>query len=362
MKEYLVDRAALGRNIDLLRQRAGQARVIGVIKGNGYGLGLIPMAEVLLAHGVDFFAVTELSEVTALRENGFVREEILMMEATCQPCEIAALIENGAILSVGSLEAAQRIQTQAELLGQTARVHVKLDTGMGRFGFHPSETGEILRVYQAYPNIQVCGIYTHFYLASDKAVAQRQFSQLRQVVSALREAEIQPGMVHCCNSTAFWLYPEMHCDAVRLGSALLGRVNFSDSTGLTVIGQCQAAIEEIRTLPKGHTVGYGGGWVARRDTRIAILPIGYINGFGVDRGYDLWRPKDCIRGMARYLKAWLRHKALYVTVNGQSCRVLGHVGMVNLVIDVTDCPCQRGDLAMVKINPLVLKDVPVRFL
>ena len=82
-------------------------------------------------------------------------------------------------------------------------------------------------------------------------------------------------------------------------------------------------------------------------------------GFAVDKGFDLWRPKDCLRGVARYLKAWLRHKALYVTVNGTPCRVLGHVGMVNMVIDVTDCDCKLGDMAIVNINPLVLKDVDV---
>ena len=151
----------------------------------------------------------------------------------------------------------------------------------------------------------------------------------------------------------------MMCDGVRLGSALLGRVAFSGTTGLKRVGWCQAELEEIRTIPVGHTVGYGAGWRAKRPTRTAVLSIGYYTGFGVDRGFDLWRFSDCLRGIARYIKAFLKRKALYVQVNGKDCRVLGHVGMVNMVIDVTDCECSVGDMARVDINPLLVKGMEI---
>ena len=359
MKRYFVDRAALGRNMELLKQRAGDATVFGVIKGSGYGLGTVNLATVLCEHGVDHFAVTSVSEVAALRQAGFETETILMMEGTCNRQEIGALIDCGAILSVGSGEDALRIDAEAKARGVVAEAHIKIDTGMGRYGFLPSGTDTVQSLYDDFPNIRFTGIYTHFYDACDPKATRRQFDAFQGVVAAIRAAGQNPGTVHCCNSTAFWKYPEMHCDAVRIGSALLGRVAFSGETGLTRIGECQAEIEEIRTLPAGHSVGYGAGWVAKRETRTAILSVGYSNGFAVDRGYDLWRTKDCIRGVARYLKAWLKRKALYVTVNGTPCRVLGHVGMVNMVIDVTDCDCQLGDMAIVDINPLVLKDVDV---
>ena len=144
-------------------------------------------------------------------------------------------------------------------------------------------------------------------------------------------------------------------------TSIAKRASRRSVTGLKTVGRCQAELEEIRVIPAGHTVGYGAGFKAKRETRTAVLSIGYYNGFGVDRGFDLWRLQDCIRGVARYVKAFLKRKALYVTVNGKACRVLGHVGMVNMVIDVTDCSCSVGDIAEVNIIPLLLKGVEVIF-
>ena len=361
MKSYIVDKQALGQNLQLLRQRAGDTLIWGVVKGNGYGLGCANMAALLAEGGIDHFAVTDVSEVRALREAGFTDNAILMMEGTCNPVEINELLDLGAILTVGTPEDAAQINAQAAARGIVAQAHLKIDTGMGRYGFLPEQMEQIHAMYADFPSISLRGIYTHFHSARSAAATQTQFDRFQKVIQELRAAEIDIGMVHCCNSTGFWKYEQMHCDAVRLGSAILGRVNFEGKTGLQKIGYCQAELEEVRSIPKGHTVGYGGGWKAKRESRIAVLSIGYYNGFGVDRGFDLWRLRDCLRGVARYIKAFIKRKALYVSVNGTPCRVLGHVGMVNMVIDVTDCNCKVGDMARVDINPLLVKGVDIVF-
>lgn len=358
MKRYMVDKSALEHNIKLLLEKAKGKPLWGVIKGDGYGLGVVEMARVLAAHGIDRFAVTDLSEVRALRADGF-DNPILMMEGTCSEQEVNELLDLGAILTVGTPEDAQVVNAQAEARSAMAEAHLKIDTGMGRYGFLPEQMELIHSLYGDNPNIAFTGIYTHFYNSSELAPTQVQFDKFMAVVNELQAAGIDTGMVHCCNSSAFLKYEHMHCDAARVGSALLGRVTVGGGTGLKVVGDCQAELEEIRTIPAGHTVGYGAGWVAKRETRIAVLSIGYFNGFGVDRGFDLWRLQDCLRGVARYIKAFLKKKALYVTVNGQSCRVLGHVGMVNMVIDVTGCDCKVGDMAHVNINPLLVKGVEI---
>lgn len=361
MKRYVAEIAALTHNVALLLKKAKETVVWGVIKGNGYGLGIVPMAQLLAEHGISHFAVTELAEVEALRQAG-LSHPVLMMESTCNPSELQRLLELHAIITVGSAEAATALNEAAQAAGLVAQAHVKIDTGMGRFGFLPEEEDRIKSLYEEYPFITCTGIYTHFYDSADPIPTRAQFAAFLSVVDGLRKAGIDPGMVHCCNSSAFLMYPEMHCDAVRVGSALLGRVTVGADTGLKPVGYCEAEIEVLRDIPVGHTVGYGAGWRAKRQTKIAVIGIGYSNGFGVDRGFDLWRLKDCIRGVARYIKAFIRHKALYVSINGCPCRVLGHVGMVNLVVDVTDCPCRTGDLARIDINPLLLKGVPVEFL
>lgn len=361
MKAYIVDKQALEKNIHLLRKRAGDTVIWGVVKGDGYGLGCVSMAKLLSAHGIDHFAVTDVSEVRALRDEGFRENPILMMEGTCNPDQINELLDLGAILTVGTPEDAAQINALAQQRSTVAEAHLKIDTGMGRYGFLPSQMNEIHALYTDCPNIAFCGIYTHFFNARSAVTTQNQFDLFQKVVQEIRAAGFETGMVHCCNSTAFWKYEHMHCDAVRLGSAVLGRVSFEGKTGLHKIGYCQAQLEQIRTIPTGHTVGYGGGWKAKRETKIAVLSVGYYNGFGVDRGFDLWRFTDCLRGVGRYIKAFLKRKALYVKVNGQPCRVLGHVGMVNMVIDVTDCGCKAGDMARVDINPLLVKGMDIRF-
>lgn len=358
MKQYTVDTSALAHNVQFLIKKAEGKTLWGVIKGNGYGLGVVEMARVLASNGMERFAVTDIREVRALRQAGF-ENPILMMEGTCNPCEVKELLELGAILTVGTVEDAVVINEQARLHAGGAQAHLKIDTGMGRYGFLPSQMETVVRLYSANPHIQFTGIYTHFYDSAAPAPTKTQFEKFMDVVQQLKAAGIDPGMVHCCNSSAFLKYPQMHCDGARVGSALLGRVTLGNDTGLKTVGQCRAELEEIRTIPAGHTVGYGAGWVAKRRTRIAILSVGYFHGFAVDRGFDLWRVKDCIRGIARYLKALFQKKALYVTVNGKQCRVLGHVGMVNMVIDVTDCPCKTGDMALVNINPLLLKGIDI---
>lgn len=358
MKRYVVKRDDLHHNIRLILEKAAGKTVWGVIKGDGYGLGVVNMARELAGQGIGHFAVTDVSEVRALRQAGF-DGPILMMSATAEPDTLGQLLELGAIVTVSSPADAAAIAA----LGweKPVQAHVKIDTGMGRYGFLPEDLTALEALYREHPAISFTGIYTHFYNSSEPEPTEAQFAAFTRVVEGLKEKGIDPGMVHCCNSSAFLKYPKMHCDAVRVGSGLLGRVTVGSNTGLKVIGQCQATVEEIRTIPAGHTVGYGAGWKAKRETRTAVIPIGYHNGFAVDRGFDLWRLSDCVRGVARYVKAFLQKKALYVSVNGKNCQVLGHVGMVNLVADVTDAECAVGDVAEVNINPLVLKAVPVVF-
>ena len=130
--------------------------------------------------------------------------------------------------------------------------HVKIDTGMGRYGFLPGDTAAIAQVYRT-EGLQVQGIYTHFYSAYDNEQATRaQFAAYQGVLDFLQKEGIAPGLRHCCNSSAFLKYPEMYCDAVRLGSALLGRIAVPNRLGLKRVGYAEADVEEIRWLPAGR--------------------------------------------------------------------------------------------------------------
>lgn len=361
MKAYIVDKKDLAENIRILKEAAGDTPIYGVIKGNGYGLGLLPMAQALRQGGITRFAVTELSEVRALREQGFETEEILMMRATGLREELQELLSLNAVATVSDLDCARAMEALAAEMEQPFSCHIKIDTGMGRYGFYPTELPQIAEVY-GMAHLNVCGIYTHFHSAfSSEKDTKAQFSAFMQVCDSLSEKGINPGIRHCCNSSAFVKYPEMYLDGVRLGSALLGRLSCPSSLPLRRIGWCESRVEVLRDLPKGQTVGYGATWRAKRDTRIAVCGVGYYHGFGAEHADDIFRFRDCVRGGLSYVKAFLKKKAIYITVNGSPARVLGHIGMVQTICDVTDIPCQVGDPIRIEINPLMVKDMEIQY-
>ncbi len=362
MKAYIVERQDLIHNIELLMRRAGSVPIWGVLKANGYGIGLIPLAKILSEQGIRQFCVTELREAQLLRENGFAEEQILMLRSTSDPEEINQLLDLHVIMTVGSFETAIAINGVAGARSDIAEVHLTIDTGMGRYGFLPNETEKLISVYQYMKNIAVSGIYTHFNCAYRKAkLTRQQYARFMQTVHALQEAGYETGTVHCCNSSAFLRYPEMYCGGVRLGSAFLGRIPFRTELNLRQIGHMEATVEEIRWLPKGHTCGYGAAWKAKEPTKVATVGVGWYNGFGAERREDTFRVKDSIHGVLHHLKNLLFRHSILVTVNGEKCRVLGHIAMVHTFVDVTDIDCAVGDKVVLQVNPLLARGVKILY-
>lgn len=359
MKHYLVEKDAILHNLELLKKKADGTPIWAVLKGDGYGLGVRPMAEICLAAGLRRFAVTELSEALTIREL-CGDAQILMLRPTTDPEELQRLLDLDVIATVGSTEDAAALSSLAGQRGTVAQVHVKIDTGMGRYGFLPDELEKILSVYRYHDHLAVSGIYTHFHssFAKEKATFS-QFNDFQQVIRAIEAAGIEPGTPHCCNSNAFLRWPELKEGGIRLGSALLGRVTARSK--LRRVGRCEATVDELRWLPKGHSCGYGAGWTAKKPTRIAVISVGWYHGFTAEHGNDLFRFRDCLRQMLGAMKRMVFKKRIYVWVNGQRCPVLGHVGMLHTVCDVTKINCQLGDPVTLEINPTVVRGMEIEF-
>ena len=313
MPTFVIDSAALSRNMEKLR-RFTSAQIIAVVKGNGYGLGLVSYARFLTAQGVALLAVSTVEEAAALRDAG-ITAQLLMLSSTALPEEIAALLTRDVILTVGSADAARAVSDAAAVRGVTARVHVKLDTGMGRYGFLPQETAEAAALLQALPALQVEGVFTHLSDAANAKCTALQYRRFTEGVRILQEAGIDTGLRHVCASTAFLRYPEMHLDAVRLGSALLGRLSVPDTLGLERIGWLEAQVTELKTLPAGWPVGYTGAYRTRRETRLALLPVGYTSGVGVTEETNALRLQDRLRRVLHTGRRLLRADGLTVLVN-----------------------------------------------
>jgi len=359
MKAYIVEKDAILHNLDVLQQKAGCTPIWAVLKGNGYGLGVGPMAELCWESGIRRFAVTEPDEVRAIRER-YADAQILMLRPTTDRDELNALLELDAIATIGSTEDAAALNSLAAQKGLVAEVHVKIDTGMGRYGFLPEELEKILSVYRYNDHIAVSGIYTHFHTAFGKAKhTEAQEETFRKLVQAITDAGIEPGARHCCNSAAFLRWPEMKMEGVRLGSALLGRV--LTKSNLRRVGVCEATVDELRWLPAGHSTGYGAAWKAKKPTQIAVISVGWYHGFTNEHGRDIFRFRDCLREALGAVKRMIFKKKLYVSINGKKCPVLGHVGMLHTVVDVTKVNVKLGDTALLDINPTQVRGMDLRF-
>ena len=357
MTSYVVRREDLAHNYRCLQKRAGNTPLWAVVKADGYGLGVEKYARELNALGVDRFCVTEPWEAETIRNAGMTSGQILMLRQLSDPEEIRAMVEKDVLLTVGSLEAGERIC--AAVGSSTVNVHLKIDTGMGRYGFRPEETSELLKLFEM-KSLRVEGVYTHFNCAfCNNALTKSQFAAFQRVVEAIGNAGYDPGTVHCCNSAAFLNFPEMHLDGVRLGSALLGRMGFS--TELRPLGHVETAIEELRKFPKGHTTGYGALWKAKRDTTLAILPVGWANGLQVSCKEDRSRMIDCLRGGLRELKNLLKRPRVYVNISGKACPIVGAIGSLHCAVDVTGVECKVGQTVELALNPMHVKGMEVLF-
>ena len=359
MKTYIVEKEAILHNLNLLKKKADGTPIWAVLKGNGYGLGVRPMAELCLAEDIRRFAVTELSEALTIREL-CADARILMLRPTTDPEEMQRMLDLDVIATIGSTEDAAALSALAGQRGAVAEAHLKIDTGMGRYGFLPDELEKILSIYRYHDHLAVSGIYTHFHSSFGKEkITMAQAETFRQVVKAIEDAGVEPGTPHMCNSNAFLRWPELKEGGVRIGSALLGRVTARNK--LRRVGICKATVDELRWLPKGHSCGYGAGWVAKKPTRIAVISVGWYHGFTAEHGNDLFRFRDNLRQILGALKRMLFKKKIHVAINGKRCPVLGHVGMLHTVCDVTKLNCQLGDTVTLEINPTMVRGMDIKF-
>ncbi len=233
MTRLVIEKDKIVHNLQVIREKAGGGELIAVLKADAYGLGLLPMAGLLREQGVRRFGVTEPRDAARLREAGFVEEEILMLRSTSLREDIQIIVDSLATAAVGSYDAAVALSGAAEEQGTALDVHLEIDTGMGRYGFMPSEIERILSIYRYMGSLNVTGMFTHFPSAfSNKKATLAQQQALLDTAAKVRQAGFEPGMLHAANSAALF-----HCglpplDGVRVGSAISGRTTGRGETGL----------------------------------------------------------------------------------------------------------------------------------
>ncbi len=355
MKTLVVEKQNLKHNLKIIKEitEKNKTKIIAVIKGNGYGLGLVEYAEFLADNGIEIFAVATVEEAIKLRKNG-IKQDILMMSSTAVKEDVEALVENDIIITIGSNEAVEVAEEVAKSKNKKIRAHLKIDTGFGRYGFIYTEKEKILESLKKLENVKIEGAFTHFSIAffGDGKETQEQFKRFMATVEYLKKNNVDTGMLHVCNSSAFLRFENMHLDAVRVGSALLGRLAIPNKWGFKKVGYLKSNIAEIKVLPKGYNIGYSNSYQTEKETKIAIVPVGYADGFNVKVDRDMFRPIDRLRYVIRDIKDAFRDKNLYVTINGEKHRVLGRLGMYHVSVDITGKEININDEVHFNVSPM----------
>jgi len=339
-----INRAGLAQNVRAVKEFIGErVKLLAVVKANAYGHGAVETARIALANGAEYLGVTEWAEGADLRHAGIDAPVLVLGPPLPEQAEGFVRLHLTATVSHAATAAA--LNAAAQRAGTTARVHVKVDTGMGRFGALPSEVPGLMAELNRLEAVEVEGIYTHFATAyeRDKAPTQRQFARFREVLAQL---PFVPPLRHVANSAALLDFPEMHLDLVRAGTILYGQWPSAHVTRrfeLQPTWTLKTRIVELRTLPPGHPVGYGSEFKTRRETRLATLLVGYAHGLSLAPASLYTTPRAALKTLLG------RHGAAdYVTIHGQRVPLVGRIAMQTCTADVTDLPhVQLGDEAIV---------------
>ncbi len=305
---------AVAHNLATVRAALPRAtRVLAVVKADAYGHGVVPVAHRLQAEGVDGFGVALAEEGIELREAG-INRAILVLNGIYGHAheDILAAGLTPALYEIGEAEAFQQVSK-----GRPVDVHLKVDTGMGRLGVPMGKLEAFLAALRRYPAIRIAGLMSHLSTADeDPEYVRVQLAQFKRAEGLLRRYGQRPAVRHVGNSAAVFRHPEAHFDWVRTGIALYGYAGADGlSAPLKPTMRWRTQIIRLRTLQIGESVGYGRSFVARTETHLATIPLGYGDGL--------------LRAASNRAE---------VLVRGRRCRVLGNVSMDLTTIDVSSVP------------------------
>jgi alanine racemase len=329
-----IDVNALAHNTKQLKRIAAGSRLMAVVKADGYGHGAVPISQTALSNGADCLAVARLSEALNLRAAGI--EAPILLFGYSSPETVELLVHHRITGVANDIQSARALSEAALRIGSRVKVHLKVDTGMGRLGtvVVPGKgdldepPGQIIRsaadaivTMAALPGLEVEGIFTHFANAdsADKRHARNQFSIFMDLLEELKKHSMEVEIRHAANSAATIEMPETHLDMVRPGIALYGLwpSNETDRSliDLKPVMTLRSKVIGVKMVPADFSVSYGSTYITTRPTTIATIALGYAD------------------GLNRLLSS-----VGSLLINGQRCPILGRVCMDLVMADVTHVP------------------------
>lgn len=333
-----IDLGAIEHNLKEIKNRIqGGAKLCAVVKANAYGHGAIAVARKAVEFGAEYLAVATLSEALELREAGFLTPILIL--GLVPPEAVNEIVTHDITQAICDLDLAKALSVEAVRQGKCAKVHLKVDTGMGRIGICPEDAGVMAQLLQEYPGIEIEGVFSHFAAADskDKSYVKEQLEAFRMAIRCMKAHGVSPAICHIAESAAILEIPEAHFDMVRAGIIEYGLWPSDEVTRPIELRQAMrlcARIAFIKTVPAGTSIGYGRQFVAERESRIATLPLGYADG---------------------YIRAY--GKQGVVELRGKRAPIAGRVCMDQVMIDVTEIPeAEVGDEVTLFGSPTLTTD------
>lgn len=315
----VIDLGAIAHNVRLIRKSVERrVKILGVVKSDAYGHGLVDVARVLGREGVDMLGVGDVWEGASLRAAG-ISKPVLVLSVMPEQA-IPEAIDKELTLTVASLEFARRVANVASSKGRVVKVHCALDTGMGRIGFRPDSAADQIAAMLRYSNIDIEGIWTHF----PRATAERdpftlnQIKLFKSIVKQLGDRGVPFELTHAANSAGLLNYPTALCDMVRPGIVLYGVAPTKALRGkldLKPAMRFETTVVFVKSVPGGTPLSYDHTYATPGDTVIATLPVGYAHGFD-----------------------FLLSNACEVIVRGHRAPVVGRVCMDQTLVTVGGIP------------------------
>jgi alanine racemase len=323
--QALIDLSAIEHNLGMVRTAVGPGvKILAVVKADAYGHGMIEVARVVQASGAEWLGVGSVWEGKRLRDAS-IGGPILVLGPTA-PRESPLLIRCNLSQVVSSPELAEALSAETRRKKTEAGVHLKIDSGMGRLGVRPEESLDFCQFLSRLPGLRLEGLMTHFATADfqDKSYTRYQLGRFQEIADRLEAKGFQFPLRHAANSAAIIDLPESHLDLVRPGIMLYGchpSPAVSHAFPLRPALTFRTEVGDLKSLRPGESVSYGRSFIASRPTQIAVLPVGYADGY--DRG--------------------LSNRA-HVILRGQQAPVIGTICMDMTAVDVTDIlDVKKGD-------------------
>ena len=324
----IVDRAAIKSNyFELKKNIAKDVEMLAVVKANAYGHGAVEVAKTLEHAGCNFFAVAMCEEGVELREAG-VKSAVIILGGI-YPNQIRDVIEYDLTPVIFDIETARIIDTLAGKTGKRIKVHIKIDTGMGRLGLLSYQVSPFFKTMKGLANLEVDGILSHFAEADeeDKEFSTEQLNLFLKIIKAVHDIGFNPRLIHIANSAAIVKHADSHFNLVRPGIMLYGAYpagHMIEKIDLKPALRLVTQIVHVKQAPKGFPVSYGRKYITKKDSVIAAIPIGYGDGY----------PRS------------LSNKG-EVLIRGQRAKVAGAICMDITMLDVTHIKgVEQGDEAV----------------